>query len=142
MKDVKLGKNVTIVQPCNLYGCDLEDNVFIGPFVEVQKGVTVKAGTRIQSHSFLCEGVTLEENVFVAHGVMFINDIFRSSSITDWQLKTTHVGKNVRIGSNATIMPVTIGDNAIIGAGAVVTKDVPANVVVVGNPAKEIVYET
>ena len=141
MKDVKLGKNVTIIQPCNLYGCDIEDNVFIGPFVEIQKGATVKAGTRIQSHSFLCEGVTLEENVFVAHGVMFINDVFGSSSITNWQLKPTQVGKNVRIGSNATILPVTIGDNAIIGAGAVVTKDVPANAVVVGNPAKEIVYK-
>lgn len=141
MKDVKLGKNVTIVQPCNLYGCELEDNVFVGPFVEVQKGVTVKAGTRIQSHSFLCEGVTLEENVFVAHGVMFINDRFESSSITNWKLKPTQVGKNVRIGSNATIMPVTIGDNAVIGAGAVVTRDVPANAVVVGNPAKEIFYE-
>jgi len=124
MKDVKLGKNVT-------------DDCFIGPFVEIQSDTTIKKGVRISSHSFVCSGVTIDENTFIAHGVMFINDVFSDSDcLKNWKMKRTNVGKNVRIGSNATILPVNIGDNVIIGAGSVVTKDVPANVTVCGNPAK------
>lgn len=136
VKDVKLGNNVTVIDPANLYGCVLEDDVFVGPFVEIQKGVTVKKGSRIQSHSFLCEGVEIGENTFVAHGVMFVNDLFRSESIQNWEMKSTKVGNNVRIGSNATILPVNIGDNVVIGAGAVVTKDIEEGSVVVGNPGR------
>ncbi len=137
-KNVIMGKNVKVIEPVNLYGCDIGDDVFIGPFVEIQSDVKIENKTRISSHSFICSGVTIGKNVFVAHGVMFVNDKFDSDTIQDWKMKTTLVGDNVRIGSNATIMPVTIGDNSIIGAGAVVTKDVPENSVVVGNPAKII----
>ena len=137
-KNVIMGKNVKVIEPVNLYGCDIGDDVFIGPFVEIQSDVKIENKTRISSHSFICSGVTIGKNVFVAHGVMFVNDKFDSDTIQDWKMKTTLVGNNVRIGSNATIMPVTIGDNSIIGAGAVVTKDVPENSVVVGNPAKII----
>ena len=140
MKNLKLEKDVVIMTPANLYGCTLKESSFIGPFVEIQKNVVVGKRTRVSSHSFICEGVTLGNDCFVAHGVMFVNDIFSDSHSTeDWKLRKTTVGDNVRIGSNATILPVSIGDNAIIGAGAVVTKDVPANTTVCGNPAKEIV---
>lgn len=140
MKNLKLEKDVVIMTPVNLYGCTLKEASFIGPFVEIQKNVIVGKRTRVSSHSFICEGVTLGNDCFVAHGVMFVNDIFSDSKSTnDWKLRKTTVGDNVRIGSNATILPVSIGDNAIIGAGAVVTKDVPANTTVCGNPAKEIV---
>ena len=137
-KNVIMGKNVKVIEPVNLYGCNIGDDVFIGPFVEIQSDVKIENKTRISSHSFICSGVTIGKNVFVAHGVMFVNDKFDSDTIQDWKMKTTLVGDNVRIGSNATIMPVTIGDNSIIGAGAVVTKDVPENSVVVCNPAKII----
>lgn len=135
---VKLGENVKIPYPdlVNLYGCVLGDGVFVGPFVEIQKGVVVGNNSRISSHSFICEGVTIGENVFVAHGVMFINDKFDSPDIKSWQIENVVVEDNVRIGSNATILPVRIGKNAIIGAGAVVTKNVPEGSVVVGNPAR------
>jgi len=146
MKILKCGVNVennnihetvTIVEPSNIYGCSIAENCFVGPFVEIQKGVTIKSNTRISSHSFICEGVEIGENCFVGHGVMFINDLYvDSSSYKDWKIKYTKIGNNVRIGSNATILPVNIGDNAIIGAGSVVTKDVPSNKVVKGNPAK------
>lgn len=140
MKNLKLEKDVVIMTPANLYGCTLKEASFIGPFVEIQKNVVVGKRTRVSSHSFICEGVTLGNDCFVAHGVMFVNDIFSDSHSTEgWKLRKTTVGDNVRIGSNATILPVSIGDNAIIGAGAVVTKDVPANTTVCGNPAKEIV---
>ena len=139
MKNLKLEKDVVIMTPANLYGCTLKEASFIGPFVEIQKNVVVGKRTRVSSHSFICEGVTLGNDCFVAHGVMFVNDIFSDSNGTDgWKLRKTTVGDNVRIGSNATILPVSIGDNAIIGAGAVVTKDVAANTTVCGNPAKEI----
>ena len=139
IKSVKLGYNVSIVNPVNLYGCVLGDNVKIGPFVEIQKNVTVGKRTKISSHSFLCEGVTLGNDCFIAHGVMFINDIFSDSeNVSDWKLRKTTIGNNVRIGSNAPILPVSIGDNAIIGAGSVVTGDVIANTTVCGNPAREL----
>ena len=137
MKDVKLGEGVSIIDPANLYGCVIGDNVFIGPFVEIQKDVIVHKGARVSSHSFICSGVEIGENTFIGHGVMFINDIFSDSdNIKDWKMKKTKVGKNVRIGSNVTILPVNIGDNSIIGAGSVVTKDVPPDSVVYGNPAE------
>ena len=138
MVNVKIGNNTYVSHFTNLYGCELQDNVFIGPFVEIQKNVLIKKNTRIISHSFVCEGVEIGENVFVAHGVMFINDLFDSENIQNWNLRKTYVGDNVRIGSNSTILPVKIGNNSIIGAGSVVTKDVPPNSVVAGNPAKII----
>ena len=137
IKNVDHGRNVTVIEPVNLYGCVLEDGVFVGPFVEIQKDVVIKRGARISSHSFIPSGVTIGENTFIGHGVMFTNDKFDSTSIKNWNMKKTVVGNNVRIGSNATILPdIYIGDHAIIGAGAVVTKSVPAHNIVYGNPAK------
>ena len=135
MKNVKLGENVTISHFTNLYGCELGDNVFVGPFVEIQSNVKVGKNSRISSHSFLCSGVEIGEDCFIAHGVMFTNDKFTEDR-DNWVERKTVVGNNVRIGSNATILPVTIGEGAVIGAGSVVTKDVPAGVTVKGNPAK------
>jgi acetyltransferase-like isoleucine patch superfamily enzyme len=135
MKNVKLGENVTISHFTNLYGCELGDNVFVGPFVEIQSNVKVGKNSRISSHSFLCSGVEVGEDCFIAHGVMFTNDKFTERK-EDWIERKTVIGNNVRIGSNATILPVTIGEGAVIGAGSVVTKDVPAGAVVKGNPAK------
>ena len=135
LNNVKMGENVKIFNLINLYGCELGDNCFIGPFVEIQSDVKIGNNTRISSHSFICEGVKIGKNVFVAHGVMFVNDKFTEER-DEWVLRTTQIGDNVRIGSNATIMPVKIGNNVVIGAGAVVTKDIPDNIVVKGNPAK------
>lgn len=137
-KTVKVGKNVKIPYPnlVNLYGCVLGDKVFVGPFVEIQNNVVIGINTRISSHSFICEGVKIGKDVFIAHGVMFINDIFESKDIKSWKMKNTFIEDGVRIGSNATILPVRIGKNSIVGAGAVVTRDVPRDVVVVGNPAR------
>lgn len=136
MNNVKIHETAKVVQPCNLYGCSIGENVFVGPFVEIQRNATVGKNSRISSHSFVCEGVDIGESVFVGHGVMFINDLFDSLTIQDWVTRKTRIGNNVRIGSNATILPVTIGDNSIVGAGCVVTKDVPPNSVVVGNPSR------
>ena len=138
MSELKIHETAKVIDPCNLYGCNICEGVFIGPFVEIQKNVTVGKNSRISSHSFICEGVDIGENVFVGHGVMFINDIFDSSTIKNWVMRNTTIGNDVRIGSNATILPVTIGDNSIVGAGCVVTKDVPPNSVVVGNPSRII----
>jgi acetyltransferase-like isoleucine patch superfamily enzyme len=139
--DVKLGKNVKIPYPdmVNLYGCELGNNVFVGPFVEIQKGVKIGSGSRISSHTFICEGVSIGKKVFVAHGVMFINDKFSDSkNLKDWKMRKTIIEDNVRIGSNATLLPVKIGRGCIIGAGAVVVKNVPEKSIVVGNPGKVI----
>lgn len=142
--DVRLGKDVVIRDFVNLYGCDIGDETQIGTFVEIQKGVKVGRRCKIQSHSFLCEGVTLEDGVFVGHGVMFTNDKLPQAvntdgslkSGTDWKCIPTLVKSGAAIGSNATILPgVVIGERALIGAGAVVTKDVPPDTVVAGNPA-------
>ena len=134
VNSVVLGKNVKISPMVNLYGCELGSNCFVGPFVEIQSDVKIGSNTRISSHTFICEGVTIGDNVFVAHGVMFVNDTFTEEQ-SKWTLRHTQIGNNVRIGSNVTILPVTIGDNVVIGAGAVVTKDIPSNTTVKGNPA-------
>lgn len=139
--DVQLGTNVTIVHPCNIYGCTIGDNCFIGPFTEVQKNVVIGNDCRVQSHSFICELVTIGNNCFIGHGVMFVNDLFTnggpaSGDKTLW--KATNIGNNVSIGSNATILPVNICDNVVIGAGSVVTKDITKPGVYAGNPARFI----
>lgn len=141
IKDVKFGQNVKLVEPLNIYGCEIGDNTFIGPFVEIQKDVNIGSNCKIQSHSFICELVTIGDNTVVAHGVMFINDLFSSGAPANgdkdlW--KTTTIGDNVSIGSNATILPVNICDNVVIGAGSVVTKDISEAGIYVGNPAKKI----
>ena len=141
---VTLGKNVHLSDFINLYGCKIGDNTKIGPFVEVQKNSVIGCNCKIQSHSFICEGVTIEDEAFIGHGVMFINDLYpRSATPTgslqteaDWQVVPTLVKKGASIGSNATILcGVTVGEGAIVGAGSVVTKDVPARTIVAGNPA-------
>lgn len=143
--DVKLGKNVKIFSFVNLYGCEIGDNTKIGTFVEIQKNAIVGRNCKISSHSFICEGVHIEDNVFVGHNVTFINDLYPRATTEDgkvqtdedWEVIPTYVRKGASIGSSATILAgVTIGENAIVGAGAVVTKDVPANTIVAGNPAK------
>jgi len=145
--DVVLGKNVRILDFVNLYGCEIGDDSFIGPFVEIQRGVVIGEKVKVQSHSFICTGVKISSEVFIGHGVMFTNDRFpRATSAdgalkgpSDWVCEETIVGRRAAIGSNATILcGVTIGENAIIGAGSVVTRDVPPYAVMAGNPAKII----
>ena len=147
LKNVKIGKNVSIFSFVNAYECSIDDGSRVGAFVEIQKGVVIGKNCKISSHSFLCEGVHIEDNVFIGHGVMFTNDLFpratkSDGSIqtgTDWKLIETLVKKGASIGSNATILGgITIGENALVGAGAVVTKDVAANTIVAGNPARVI----
>jgi acetyltransferase-like isoleucine patch superfamily enzyme len=142
--DVKLGKGVKLSKFINLYGCEIGDDTKIGAFVEIQKNASVGRRCKISSHTFVCEGVTIEDNVFVGHGVMFINDIYPRATTNgqlqteaDWSVTRTVVRKGSSIGTGATILAgITIGENAIVGAGSVVTKDVPANSIVAGNPAK------
>jgi acetyltransferase-like isoleucine patch superfamily enzyme len=137
--NVTFGTGVTVVKPANLYGCTIGDDVFIGPFVEVQKDVTIGARTRIQSHSFVCELVTIGEDCFIAHGVMFINDRFETGGPAKGRKdlwRSTKIGNKVSIGSNATVLPVEICDNVVIGAGAVVTKSIDKPGVYAGNPAR------
>lgn len=141
IKDVNFGTNVKVVEPLNIYGCDIGDNTFIGPFVEIQKDVSIGKNCKIQSHSFICELVTIGDNTVIAHGVMFINDLFANGGPANgdkdlW--KSTNIGNNVSIGSNATILPVNICNNVIIGAGSVVTKDIKESGIYIGNPAKKI----
>ena len=137
--DVEFGECVTVVEPVNLYGCRIGAEAFIGPFVEIQKGVTIGARTRIQSHSFVCELVSIGEDCVVAHGVMFINDLFAIGGPARGRAelwKSTRIGNNVSIGSNATILPVDVCDHVVIGAGSVVTKDITRPGVYAGNPAR------
>jgi acetyltransferase-like isoleucine patch superfamily enzyme len=145
--DVLLGKNVKIARFVNLYGCRIGDNTKIGTFVEIQKGASIGRNCKIQSHSFICEGVEIEDNCFVGHGVMFTNDKYPRSvnpdgsmqTDADWQCLKTVVKQGASIGTGATLLcGITIGENALIGAGAVVTKDVAAGTIVIGNPAREL----
>jgi acetyltransferase-like isoleucine patch superfamily enzyme len=149
LNNVKVGENVKIYNFVNAYGCSIDDGSKVGTFVEIQKGATIGKNCKISSHSFICEGVHIEDNVFIGHGVMFTNDLFpRATNMdgslqteADWHCIETNIRKGASIGSNATILAgITIGANALIGAGAVVTKDVPDNAVVAGNPAKIIKY--
>ena len=141
IKDVQFGENVKVVEPVNIYGCSIGAYSFIGPFCEIQKNVNIGAHSKIQSHSFICEFVTIGNNCFVGHGVMFVNDLFKDGSPaggdqSKW--KYTNIGNHVSIGSNATILPVSICDGVIIGAGSVVTKDIKEKGIYAGNPAKKI----
>lgn len=143
--DVKLGKDVKLSKFINLYGCEIGDNTKIGAFVEIQKKATIGKNCKISSHSFICEGVTIEDNVFIGHSVTFINDSYPRATVgdgqlqteADWRVEPTVIKKGASIGSGSTILSkVVVGENAIVGAGSVVTKDVAANSIVAGNPAK------
>ena len=143
--DVKIGKDVLIYDFVNLYGCEIGDRTKIGTFVEIQKGVQIGRNCKISSHTFICEGVTIEDNVFVGHNVTFINDPFpratneegRLKGDGDWECIPTIIKSGASIGSSATLLSgITVGENAIIGAGSVITKDVPPNTIVAGNPAR------
>ena len=139
--DVEFGEGVTLVNPINIYGCTLGDGVFVGPFVEIQKQVSIGARTRVQSHAFICELVTIGADCFISHGAMFINDPFTDGGPAGGdqsQWKATRVGDRVSIGTNATIMPVTICDDVVIGAGSVVTKDITKPGTYAGNPARKL----
>jgi acetyltransferase-like isoleucine patch superfamily enzyme len=136
--DVEFGKDVTVVQPVNLYGCAIGDESFVGPFVEIQKGAQIGKRCRVQSHSFICELVTIGDDCFISHGAMFINDPFIKGGPAGkpelW--RSTKLGNHVSVGTNATVLPVTICDHVVIGAGAVVTKDITVPGFYVGNPAR------
>ncbi len=139
--NVNFGEDVTVINPVNLYGCVIGSKAFIGPFVEIQKDVTIGAGTKVQSHTFICEMVEIGKNCFVGHGVVFINDLFEKGGPAggDKSLwRRTKIGDNVSIGSNATILPVQICDRVVIGAGSVVTKDINEPGVYAGNPARHL----
>jgi acetyltransferase-like isoleucine patch superfamily enzyme len=136
-KNIKLGKNVKISPFTNIYGCQLKDNVFIGPFVEVQKNVIVGENSRIQSHSFICEGVTIGKNVFIGHNVNTINDNLPKVNNKNWVIEKITIKDNASIGTGSTIMgDITIGENSVIGANSLVTNDVPDNEIWIGSPAK------
>ena len=145
--DVKLGEGVILNDFINLYGCEIGNNSKVGTFVEIQKGAKIGNNCKISSHTFICEGVTIEDNAFIGHNVTFINDRYPRSTTEggklqtedDWACTSTLIRQSASIGSSATILcGVTVGENAIVGAGSVVTKDVPANVIVAGNPAREL----
>jgi len=144
-EDVKLGKDVKLSKFINLYGCSIGDNTKIGAFVEIQKNAVIGENCKISSHTFICEGVTIEDNVFIGHNVAFINDTYPRATAqdgklqteADWKVEATLVKKGASIGSGSTILAnITIGENALVGAGSVVTKNVPANTIVAGNPAR------
>jgi acetyltransferase-like isoleucine patch superfamily enzyme len=137
--DVTFGQGVTVVEPVNLYGCAIGDDCFIGPFVEIQRGVMIANRCRIQSHAFICELVTIGDDCFISHGAMFINDLFSVGGPAKGRSdlwRPTKIGNRVSIGTNATILPVTVCDGTVIGAGAVVTRDITAPGIYVGNPAR------
>lgn len=137
--NVTFGENVTVIQPVNLYGCVIGDDVFIGPFVEIQKDVTIGRRTRVQSHAFICELVTIGDDCFISHGAMFINDLFAGGGPAKGRKdlwRSTKIGNHVSIGTNATILPVTICDHVVVGAGSVVTKDITVPGIYAGNPAR------
>ncbi len=139
-KNVSFGTNVKIVEPINLYDCEIGDNCFIGPFTEIQKDVKIGSNTKIQSHTFVCELVTIGNNCFIGHGVMFINDLFENGGPANGdksKWKSTTIGDNVSIGSNATVLPINICNNVVIGAGAVVTKNITQPGIYIGNPARK-----
>ena len=138
VRDVAFGENCTIVEPVNIYECKLGNNVFVGPFVEITKGVSIGDNTRVSSHSFICDLVTIGKNCFIAHGVMFTNDLFKDGKIINDKSRffKTSIGDNVVIGSNSTILPVKISSNIVVGAGSVVTKDLTISGTYAGNPAK------
>jgi acetyltransferase-like isoleucine patch superfamily enzyme len=141
IRDVEFGKNVTVVNPVNLYECSIDDDCFIGPFVEIQRNVKIGKRCKIQSHTFICELVTVGNDCFISHGVMFINDLFsigRPAGGKREMWKPTVMGNNVLIGTNATILPVRIVDGVVIGAGSVVTKDITKPGIYAGNPARKI----
>lgn len=141
MRDVRFGADVTVIEPVNLYGCEIGDRVFVGPFVEIQQSASIGARTRVQSHSFICSLVTIGEDCFIGHGVMFINDTFESGAPAggdERMWKATVIGDHVSIGSNATIMPVRICAGVVIGAGAVVTRDISEPGIYAGNPARHL----
>lgn len=141
IRDVSFGRNVTVVEPVNLYGCTIGDDTFVGPFVEIQSGVSIGKRCRIQSHAFICDLVTIGDDCFISHGAMFINDPFAAGGPargdrTRW--RPTEIGNHVSIGTNATIMPVKVCDHVVVGAGAVVTRDICEPGVYVGNPARQL----
>ena len=139
VRDVHCGERVRIVEPANVYECTLGDDCFVGPFVEIQKGVTIGARTKVQSHAFICELVEIGDDCFIGHGVMFTNDVFASGGPARGRRelwRPTRIGNRVSIGSNATLLPVTICDGAVIGAGAVVTRDITEPGIYAGNPAR------
>lgn len=141
LRGVDCGVGVKIVEPANLYDCRLDDDVFVGPFVEIQRGVRIGARTRVQSHAFVCELVTIGEDCFVGHGAKFVNDAFRSGGPARgrrelWE--STTIGNRVSIGSNATLLPVRVCDDVVIGAGAVVTRDITRPGIYAGNPARRL----
>ena len=137
--NAKFHKSVEFIEPVNLYGCELMKNVFVGPFVEIQKDVTIKKNTRIQSHTFICSNVEIGENCFIGHGVVFTNDKFTNKKVNfKGPLESTFIGNNVLIGSNSTILPVKITDNVIIGAGSVVVKNIEEPGTYAGNPAIKV----
>lgn len=141
IKNVTFGNNVKVIEPINIYGCKIGDNCFIGPFVEIQKDVCIGDRTKVQSHSFICELVNIGQDCFIGHGVMFINDLFKNGGPANGDKSlwlSTNIGNHVSIGSNATILPVNICDNVVIGAGAVVTKNISKPGIYAGNPAKLI----